>query len=293
MMAIARCMLVATLLVPALARADGLELGAVTKQLEPCHASDDGSDPLAAVGAITRADPIGKRATTEAIQLVGKKSRAYVFFTANGCVVIPVVGKPAAYAKGELGGGKVAYVLRTPTCNNMGCPTAVTIKGGATTEDRALDAMLLPRACPDGVDLDRFAVFAGRDSLKLGCWGSSGADPDRIDYVIDTESAQLRVVAEVEAGVGWMQPPDETHPKPCQAKIPGGIAVAARGDKAAIDVSRPATEDEAKAAGVEHLNGGCDQTIATQREAYDATARKFAPTGKPKVTIARKLCKCR
>jgi hypothetical protein len=151
----------------------------------------------------------------------------------------------------------------------------------------------VPRSCPSNAELDRFAAFPGRDSLKLGCWGSAGADPDRIDYIIDTENGRLVVVAEVAAGVGWVQPPDEKHPKPCQARVPGGITLVARGAKPTIDVTIPATEDEAKAAGVDFLSGGCDQTIATHREQYDPRTRVFVATGKPKVTIARKLCKCR
>lgn len=296
---LSRHLLVFVLLGVHVARAAPAPLDAkqIAKQVARCaQAGEDGSDPMAPIGAITRADAVGKRASAEVVQVTGKKARGYVFFASDGsCAVIPVVGKPAAYAKGDFGGGAtVAYVLRAPSCNHMGCPTAITLKGAATTTDAALDALLLPLQCEQGADLGKLGVFPGHDSLRLACFSSGGADVSRDDLLIEAVDGKLTVVAEVAAGTAWVQIGDDGMPKAnCTARPPGGIAVVARGARPTIDVTAVATAEEAAAAKVELETAGCEQTIATHRQVYDASAHHFVASGAAKVARARNLCACK
>jgi hypothetical protein len=87
-----RAALAILILLAARAGAAPLDAKAIAKHAVACG---DGFIDLDALGEIVRAEPIGHRPIREAVQLFGKKARAYVFLIpGEHCHVLPVAGKP-------------------------------------------------------------------------------------------------------------------------------------------------------------------------------------------------------
>ena len=78
-------------------------------------------------------------------------------------------------------------------------------------------------------------------------------------------------------------------PPHCVARVPGGLKITA-GAKPAIDVTTMSTPEDAEAAKVEWHSGGCEATVSTRRFAFDG--KQFVATGKPRISVAKKLCRC-
>jgi hypothetical protein len=269
------------------ASADSLDVKAIEKKVAAC-AAEDALKPL---GAIEKADTIGSRKADSIVQLTGKKARGYVVFGDEQCVVVPVVGKPLGFAKGNFGaGGVVSYALRGAWCEPL-CKTVVSLK---SKDDKLLDVLELPGDCTR-VTMSKRALFSGRDSIEVQCWRpDGGADPTRADYVIDAGTGSLVTVLDVVAGTAWFQfPEDKPAGQVCQAKPPGGFKVVTVGPKPAVDVTVIATSEEAEAAKVEFQSAGCDQTVATRRYELDKSGKLAPKAGKPKISIAKKLCSCK
>lgn len=247
---------------------------------------------LASLGEIQRVEAVGSRSPDTIVQLTGAKARAYAIFDKDSCEVLPIIGKPAAYAKGNFGAGAVtAYALVGARCtDDSACHAVVSLK---SKDDAVIDVFVLPQRCENGMTLARRTVFSGRDSLELGCSTSSGADTGRTDYLLDAGRGMLSVLLTVEAGVGWLQVPDDGSGPRCKAKIPGGFAIVTKGASPKLDVTTPATPDEAAAANVEHQSGGCDVTVATRRFVLDRRGTAFVATSSaPRVTTRTKFCQC-
>jgi hypothetical protein len=274
-------------LLSSVASAETLDLKKTLDKVKNC-----GADELPGLGVIDRVESIGKRSPAQVVHLVGKKARAYVIFRDDDCEVMPVVGKPDAFAKGNFGNGAtVAYALSGPRCNDESrCHAVVSLK---SKDDKLVDLLVLPELCENAITLAKRAVFAGRDSIELGCSASSGADGHRTDYLLDTGSGSLESMLAVNAGVGWMQLRDDGEPPNCKLRIPGGLKIAKTGAAPELDVTTPATPEESEAAKVEHQSGGCDVTVATRRYVLDKAGTAFvAKAGAPKVTTKKKFCQC-
>lgn len=268
------------------ASADALDQKKTLDKVKACAAAED----LAPLGAIERIETIGKRGADTVLNLVGKKARGYAVFTDDGCFVVPVVGKPAAYAKGNFGNNATAaFALTSARCQDPAtCRAVVSLK----KDDQVLDLFVLNSLCENGITLAKRAVFAGRDSLELGCSTSGGADVGRTDYLLDAGSGILVQMLVVNAGIGWIQIDDNGPPK-CQLRIPGGLKVVTAGAKPEIDVTSPATPEEADAAKIDFQSGGCDITVATRRFVLDKAGTSFvAKPGAPRVTTKKKFCQC-
>jgi hypothetical protein len=249
---------------------------------------------MAAIGKVERVEALPGRRVTELVHVIGKKARAYVqLFDEGTCHAVPVTGKPAGFARGNFGrGAKNAYVLHPPDCGPSYCPTAVSLK---TEDDKLVDVVFLPDECQSAVDVDRIALFGTHDSLKLGCWGSAGADPHRTDYLLDAGDRPLAIVFENFAGVAWVQTPEGDAPtRMCAARPPGEILVTTTGASPVLTASRRPEEAEYDAlkekSKVEWHAGGCDATVIWLRYGYDAKQRKFVPSGPGRLAIVGKLC---
>ncbi|MBA3498811.1 MAG: hypothetical protein H0T65_00445, partial [Deltaproteobacteria bacterium] len=151
---------VVLLLLASAAHADSLDVKSTVAKVKACANAED----LAALGAIDKAETIGKRAASAMVQLTGKKARGYVVFGSDGCSVIPVAGKPVAFVRGKFGGGStLAYALRGgPSCGDV-CASVVSLK---SKDGKLLDLLVLPNDCEDGMKMAKRAVFAGRDSIE-------------------------------------------------------------------------------------------------------------------------------
>jgi hypothetical protein len=268
------------------------DLTAITEMLHRCG-SPLAEDALEVIGPIKRVDPIGKRSVREALHITGQRARAYAFFASDRdqCTIVPVVGKPTGFAKGSFGHGAVlAYGLTKPKCHTAeDCPfTVVTVK---TADDRLVDAIDLELDCEDGLDVDRVSVFTGHDSLKVSCWYSHGADPGRIDHLIELVDGKLAIVARVDAGNAWSEWDSDTHRR-CTGRPDGGFMVASSGATPALAVSSTATEAECAAAHVERRAGSCERTVAIYRQVWDIKTHRFVAVGPPRVALVTGLCKC-
>jgi hypothetical protein len=277
--------LVLVLVVSSTASAETLDLKKTLERMKPCNA-----ETLAMLGPIEKFESIGKRPTTELVHVIGKKARGYALFNrdgANGCELVPVVGKPLSYAKGNFGHGAVAaYALAAPNCGEM-CSTVVSLK---SKDDALLDVFVSSELCENGLTMKKQAVFAGRDSIVLGCYGSGGADVGRSDHLLDAGSGALVEMLAVNAGTGWIQTNDDGSAPRCSLKIPGGLAVATTGAKPELAVTEPTTPELAEAAKVDYQSGGCDITVQTRRMVFDG--KKFVAKGKPKIFTKKKFCEC-
>jgi hypothetical protein len=269
----------------AVAHAEVLDVKKVVKQLEACTSEQ----ARALVGTIEKAETIGKRPASKIVQVFGEKARGYVVWQGGGmCTLVPIVGKPAAFLKGNFGNGATtAFALDGRDC----APTCLMVVSLKTKDDQLVDVLPLPDGCSGSVSMSRRSVFPGRDSIELGCWGSAGADPHRHDFLLDAGSGALAIALDVAAGVAWYQIDDEDRaadgsPR-CQARPPGGLRIR----PGSVDATQRAEPEQAEAAKVDYTSGGCDQTVATQR--YVVEAGKLVKKGKPRVSIARKLCKCK
>jgi hypothetical protein len=246
------------------------------------------------LGKIERIEPLAGRRVTEQVHVFGKKARAYVRFQADGtCDAVPVVGKPSGFARGNFGrGARNAYALLANDCGPSYCPAAVSLK---TEDDKLVDVVFLPDECRS-LTADRIALFGTHDSLKVGCWGSAGADPHRTDYLLDAGDKPLAIVFENFAGVAWAQTTDESKPDQfCTARPPHEILVTTVGPSPVLLVSRRLTDDEREASQgkIEWHAGGCEATQIWFRHTYDAAKRKLTPTGAGRLAIIGKLCSCR
>lgn len=266
--------------------------------LAACAQGEQGGDPklLEQIGKIEKLEPLVGRPLTEQVHVIGKKARAYVRFGAEGgCAAVPVVGKPAGFARGDFGrGAKNAYVVQSSRCDKWYCPTAISLK---TEDDKLVDVAFLEDGCPSGVQADRLALFGTHDSLRVQCWASAGADPDRTDYLLDAGAQPLAVIHEHQAGVAWYQVGSEEQRVPhklCQARPPYELLVTEAGASPVLTASRKPTEAEYEPVKdkIEWRSGGCESTVIWFRLAYDAAKRRFAPTGKGRVALATKLCSC-
>jgi hypothetical protein len=259
-------------------------------RIAACH--DKGGEAADTLGAISKVEPIGHRPLAEAAQLFGAKARAYAMFHADGsCSIVPVVGKAAAATKGSLGdGATVAYLVQSASCNKESCPSVVSVK---TAADALVDAVEI-EPCVAGSELGRMRIHSDRDSLKLECWNSAGADRDLTERLIDLDHGTLRVVADAAIGVAWIQV--EGHEPYCVARPPGGITIAVRGDAPELDIASQANPerdvDAVAKAHVEWKASGCDQTFKTQHYTYDTKAHRFVAAGPVRFGIATKLCQC-
>lgn len=261
--------------------ADPLDLKATLKKTEKCD--------LAPLGTIEKADTIGKRPQSEMVQLTGKTARGYVVFAHETCFVIPVGGKPAAFLKGNFGNGATnAYALRSGISDGDPGVSVVSLK---SKDDALLDVMLLPEDCEDGMTLSKLSLFTGRDSIKLGCFSSGGADRGRGDMLIDTADGNLSLVLNVNAGIAWVQIPWEEGKPHCTARQPGGVKVVTVGEKPVVEASEPAEFEEAEAAKIEWTSGGCDAIVKTKRHEWDG--KKFVAKGKPRFSRLKKICTCK
>ncbi len=279
------------------ASAGALDLADVKARLAACGGLDRPGGPLAAIGPLVRAEPIGPRPAREAAHLIGATARAYAFFDRPGCAVVPVVGRAAAALRGSFGGGAtIAYVVSTPGCSKEACATIVSLKAA---DDRLVDARPI-EPCWAGAELTRARLFDGRDSLQVACWQDRGLDPSRLDLLLDHDGTSLATLFSADAGVRWYQvgmtdltdgPQGDSGPW-CSSRPPGGLAIVSAGPAPVIDVAGLAGEAEATAAGVEYLAGGCAQTITTRRHTFDAAARRFVAAGRPRTAIVDKLCTC-
>jgi hypothetical protein len=270
------------------ASAETLDLKKTLAKVKAC----DDANELAALGEVTSAESIGKRSADRVVHLVGTKARGYVIFGEDQCEVMPVVGKPIAFARGNFGNNATtAYALSGPRCtDDSRCNAVISLK---SKDDKLVDLVVLASPCENGMTLAKRPVFAGRDSLELGCSTSGGADVGRTDYLFDAGSGSLVEMLVVNAGIGWMQLRDDGEPPNCSLKIPGGIKVVTVGAKPEIDVTSPATPEEAAAATIEFQSGGCDAIVATRRFVLDSTKTKFvAKPGPPRVTTKKKFCRC-
>jgi len=294
MMRFAICLL----LLGSVAQAAPLDTQAADAVLKECK----NSPGFAALGEIKSVETIGNRpfaVNTKAdndtppsvVHLLGKTARGYaVMLQGIGCEVIPVVGKPTGFAKGNFGGGAtVAYALNG-ACGGGGiCTTVVSLK---SKDDRLLDLLVLSEGCEVAISMQKRAVFSGRDSIEIGCFGSGGADVGRADMILDAGTGSLEQLLVFSAGTGWVQIDDES-PKRCTARIPGGLTVVKVGDKPEIDVTMMSEPEEAEEQHVERFSGGCDATVATRRHVFDKRANKFvAKPGKPRLRTLRKICTC-
>lgn len=276
------------LLVGSSASAETFDPARAKARLKACN-----TELLTKLGPIEKAETIGKHPASEMLHVVGKTARGYALFDRNGttgCELIPVVGKPLAFAKGQFGGGgTVAYALTAPGCNDgTVCSLVVSLK---SKDDALLDLHVFSDLCEDGVGLTKLSVFNDHDSLALACHSSGGADGSRSDHVLDAGSGALVEVLGVNAGTGWVQVTEDGNGPLCRLKIPGGIVVRTRGSLPEIDGTSPATPEESEAAKVQHESGGCDITVATKRYVFDG--KKFvAKRGKPKVFTKKNFCSC-
>ena len=207
---------------------------------------------------------------------------------------MPVVGKPADFARGNFGrGAKNAYVLRQPDCDKFYCPTAVSLK---TEDDKLVDVLFIDDGCYEQVTADKLALFGTHDSLRLSCWGAAGADRHRNDYLLDAGDKPLKVVFQNFAGVAWIQLSQSTPPdRFCAARPPYEILVTTTGASPVLTVSRKPTDEEYERVKdkVEWRSGGCDATAVWFRHTYDAAKRTFVPSGAGRYAIVDKLCNCR
>jgi hypothetical protein len=242
--------------------------------------ADDCPNPtqLTELGDVKSIAPVGKHG---ALQVIGTKARGYAWRRAEACFVAPVVGKPLAAARL---GARAAYVLGT-NCGYASCPGAMSLKDG----ERVLDVLGLD-GC-DSASLDRVKLFADHDSLKLSCWSSAGADSGREDLLVDVRGDELAVLAQIDAGVAWVQLPIEGD-KRCTARPPGGVRVVATGAEPVIETTIRATPEQAAAAKIEWTAGGCDAIVATTRGKYDAKQKAFVAAGAPKISVVHGLCAC-
>ena len=282
-----RFVLLALAVLASTAEADTLDLKKTLAKVKACAAAEN----LDKLGAIEKIETIGKRSQNVVVHLIGKKARGYAVWGNDGCEVIPVVGKPVAFAKGNFGNGAThAFALRGAQSDGAISVSVVTLKAG----DKLLDLLVLPEDCEDHMSLSRRAVFAGRDSLELACYTSGGADQGRGDSLLDAADGSLSILLSVNAGIGWVQGQDEQTGKMCTARIPGGMKIVATGDAPVIDASEPTTPEEAEAAKVERQSGGCDATVTIRRHVFDATKKKFVRAkDKPRFQTLRKICTCR
>jgi hypothetical protein len=170
--------LVLLLVLSSTASAETLDLKKTLERMKPCS-----EESFAMLGPIEKFESIGKRPATEIIHVFGKKARGYALFNrdgANGCELVPVVGKPLAFAKGNFGNTATAsYALQAPNCGQM-CSTVVSLK---SKDDTLLDVLVMTETCENGIAMTKQAVFAGRDSIVLQCWSSGGADVGRGDHL--------------------------------------------------------------------------------------------------------------
>lgn len=250
---------------------------------------------MAAIGKVERVEALAGRPVTEQVHVIGKKARAYVRFVADGtCDAVPVTGKPAGFARGNFGrGAKNAYVLHPPDCGPSYCPAAVSLK---TEDDKLVDVVFLPDEC-QLAEADRIALFGTHDSLKVGCWGASGADFHRTDYLLDAGDRPLAIVFANFAGVAWTQTPEGDAPtRTCTARPPGEILVTTAGASPVLTASRRPEEAEYEAlkekSKIEWRAGGCEATMIWLRYGYNATKRKFVASGPGRLAIVDKLCSC-
>ena len=276
---------IALLLISSIAHADALDVKAIVKKLAACSSEE----ARANIGAIQKAETIGKRPASQIVQVIGAKARGYIVWQSEDmCTIVPVAGKPAGFVKGNFGGeATVAYAL-----DGRGCePTCVMVVSLKSKDDKLLD--VLPMNDGSSIKLTRTkrAVFPGRDSIELGCWGAAGADPHRGDYLLDAGSGALAVLLDVNAGVAWYQIDDDNRAKDgsprCQARPPGGMKI----QPGIVDATEKAEPEAAEAAKVEYHSGGCEATVSTQRYVVDKD--KLVKKGKPKISIAKKLCTCK
>lgn len=280
-----RVLVLVVLVLYSTASAETLDRKEMLERIKGCD-----EQTLAMLGPIEKFESIGKRPVAEAVHVFGKKARGYALFDrdgANGCELIPVVGKPLAFAKGNFGNGAtVSYALQVPNCGQT-CSTVVSLK---SADDKLLDLLVMSEACENGIDMSKQAVFAGRDSIVLRCFSSGGADVGRGDHLLDAGSGALVEMLAVNAGIGWVQIEDGKQPR-CSLRIPGGLAVAVKGAKPELDVTEPTTPELAEEAKVDYKSGGCDITVQTRRMVFDGS--KFVAKGKPKIFTKKKFCECK
>jgi hypothetical protein len=269
---------------------------AFEKHLAACAAGYGGAnrDLMSSLGKIERIEPLAGRLLTEQAHVIGKKARAYVRFKADGsCDAVPVVGKPAGFARGDFGrGARNAYILHPPDCGESYCPAAVSLK---TEDDKLVDVVFLPDECQGKASADRIALFGTHDSLKVGCWGAAGADGHRTDYLLDAGMQPLAIVFESFAGVAWVQIDDSKPNLRCTARPPYEILATTTGASPVLTVSRKPTDEEYERVKdkVEGRSGGCDATAVWFRHTYDAAKRTFVPSGTGRFAVVGKLCTCR
>lgn len=275
-------------------RADAGALEEVRAKLAACGTSHIQGN-LDAIGTLTKVEPIGKRPIGEAAHLYGTKARAYAAFADDQCIVVAVVGKAVGAVRGSFGGGGVvAYLVRAEPCSKESCATFLSIK---SSTDALVDALPVD-GCPDAVELDKIKLFDDRDSLKMGCWTSSGADGGFSQNLFGVDKDTLHEIHKDGIGIEWVQIGGDGGGPWCRASVPTGIAVGKRGATPEIDVvTQPRGDDEtvqlAAKQKVEWIGtSGCDQNTATTHLRYDASQHKFVAVGSPKIGIRRKICKC-
>jgi hypothetical protein len=248
---------------------------------------------MAQLGKVLRVEPLAGRPLAEQAHVFGKKARAYVRFRDDGsCDAVPVVGKPAGFARGDFGrGARNAYVLIAGDCGASYCPGAVSLKA---EDDRLVDVVFLPDEC-QVAQADRIALFGTHDSLKVGCWGAAGADGHRTDYLLDAGERPLAIVFESFGGVAWEQIDDSKPDIRCTARPPHEILVTGTGPSPTLLVSRKPedAEYEPVKGKIAWYAGGCEATVIWFRHTYDAGKRRFVPVGKGQVGVVDKLCQCR
>jgi hypothetical protein len=270
-------------LATSLAHAESLDVKATLAKLDGCVLDE--------LGAIEKADTIGKRPVAEIVQLTGKKARGYVIRAHETCYVVAVVGKPVDFAKGNFGGAATtAFALRSSKSDGDPGVSVVSLK---SKDDALLDVLVLPEDCEDAMTLAKRSVFAGRDSLVLGCYTSGGADQGRGDMLLDAGDGSLRVLLNVNAGIAWVQGP-KAGGKPyemCTARSPGGLRIVTAGAKPVVEAVEPAQAEEAEAAKVEWTSGGCEAIVKTTR--YEHDGKKLVVKGKPRLSRVKKLCNCK
>jgi len=257
----------------------------VKKTLAKAEACGVSADALAPLGVVEKVETIAKRSENVVVQLVGKKARGYLVW-GETCNVVPVVGKPVAFVKGNFGGGATAAYALFGGSAETGV-NVVSLKSG----DKLLDVLVFPEDCTNGMSLSKRTVFAGRDSIEASCFASGGADVGRSDHILDAGDGTLGVLLSVFAGIAWVQIPETDKSPYCTARSPGGIKIVTTGDKPVLEGTTVATPEEAEAAKADRQAGGCEQTVITRR--FELAGKTFKATGKPRVWLARKLCSCR
>jgi hypothetical protein len=274
--------IVVLLALTSVASAESLDVKATLKKLDGCVLDE--------LGTIEKANTIGKRRATDIVELSGKKARGYVVHAHETCFVVAVVGKPYAFAKGNFGGtATTAYALRSSKSDGDPGVSVVSLK---SKDDALLDVLVLDEDCEDAMTLAKRAVFAGRDSLVLGCYSSGGADQGRSDMLLDAGDGSLRLLLNVNAGIAWVQGPSEDKPyEMCTARSPGGLRIVSAGAKPVVEAVEPAQFEEAEARKIEWTSGGCEAIVKTTR--YEHDGAKLVVKGKPKFSRVKKLCNCK